>query len=524
MTSNTDQLLLQGVTAHQKGKLHDAMELYYSVLEFEPNNLDANNNLGVVLNSLGKLDEAKIYFEKAIKINPNMAEAHNNLGRILLNNDNLTGAEASFIKAITLKQNYLSAYNSLGITLTKLQNFEKAETIFKKVLELKSDHSSAHYSLGVVLHNLNKLDEAITCFKKTLEIKSDNIDAQYSLGVSLLAIGKLDNAELSFKEVLKIKPDSFDTHNGLGNIYLELGRLQEAEVSLRKALVINSSYDVARYNLGLTLFTMKQYKKAAKEFELINYKNSQEFLLKCFFELNEESNFYNHLDSLTNSGKNNALIGSLISRAYVRYGINKLNPFCNDPLSYILKTDLLPVCNFKETFVNVATDILQDNNVKKKHQSLLTKGVQTSGNIFSQMGSSIKEIKKVINSEVEKYCLHFKDSNEGFLKDWPTDYYINGWIVSMKNGGNLSPHMHEMGWLSGSVYINVPPKSKIDSGNLVVCIENLIHEKKKDKNPQKSIEVITGSLCLFPSSLLHYTIPFESKEDRIALAFDVIPK
>ena len=58
MKLNTDQLLLQGVTAHQKGKLHDAMELYYSVLEFEPNNLDANNNLGVVLNSLGKLDEA----------------------------------------------------------------------------------------------------------------------------------------------------------------------------------------------------------------------------------------------------------------------------------------------------------------------------------------------------------------------------------------------------------------------------------------------------------------------------------
>jgi hypothetical protein len=36
--------------------------------------------------------------------------------------------------------------------------------------------------------------------------------------------------------------------------------------------------------------------------------------------------------------------------------------------------------------------------------------------------------------------------------------------------------------------------------------------------------VTTGSLCLFPASLLHYTIPFESNDDRIVLAFDVKPK
>ena len=41
---------------------------------------------------------------------------------------------------------------------------------------------------------------------------------------------------------------------------------------------------------------------------------------------------------------------------------------------------------------------------------------------------------------------------------------------------------------------------------------------------KRIIDVVTGSLCLFPSSLHHYTVPFEEKEDRIVLAFDVIPK
>ena len=92
----------------------------------------------------------------------------------------------------------------------------------------------------------------------------------------------------------------------------------------------------------------------------------------------------------------------------------------------------------------------------------------------------------------------------------------------MKSGGELRPHMHEKGWVSGSVYINVPSKPKAESGNLVVCIEeNLISVTGNEK---ESIDVVTGSLCLFPASLLHYTIPFESEEERIVLAFDVVPK
>jgi hypothetical protein len=79
-----------------------------------------------------------------------------------------------------------------------------------------------------------------------------------------------------------------------------------------------------------------------------------------------------------------------------------------------------------------------------------------------------------------------------------------------------------MGWITGSIYINVPPKSKKDSGNLVVTTHDPKDGKPSSKDI-KSIDVVTGSLCLFPSSLLHYTIPFQSNEDRIVLAFDVIP-
>ena len=100
----------------------------------------------------------------------------------------------------------------------------------------------------------------------------------------------------------------------------------------------------------------------------------------------------------------------------------------------------------------------------------------------------------------------------------------DGWLVKMKSGGNINPHIHEHGWLSGSIYINVPKKMDLNSGNLVVSLDD---KKKEDlENFQNSnfkiINVKTGTLCLFPASLFHYTIPFKSDEDRIVLAFDVI--
>ena len=101
----------------------------------------------------------------------------------------------------------------------------------------------------------------------------------------------------------------------------------------------------------------------------------------------------------------------------------------------------------------------------------------------------------------------------------PTNYSLYGWFISMKSGGSLKPHIHTEGWLSGSVYINVPQKLQGDSGSLVVSLgqdEDAIDTRINEK---KTINVVTGSLVLFPASLMHYTIPFESEEERLVLAF-----
>ena len=222
-------------------------------------------------------------------------------------------------------------------------------------------------------------------------------------------------------------------------------------------------------------------------------------------------------------GDNNAVIGSLLYRSEKSFGVKRDNPFCNEPLQYVFKTDLNTICNFKEIFVQNSLNILRSDNVQHKVQDHLTNGIQTSGNIFNQVGPIANQWQDIIHSELINYHEKYFGSNEGFIKSWPLDYDIYGWLVSMKNGGKLDPHIHDTGWITGSIYINVPPKSNLDSGNLVVSTVDSSDYNVKTEN-SLSIDVNTGSLCLFPSSLLHFTMPFESNEDRIVLAFDIIPK
>ena len=175
----------------------------------------------------------------------------------------------------------------------------------------------------------------------------------------------------------------------------------------------------------------------------------------------------------------------------------------------------------KKIFVEEAKAILTENQISNRAQNLLVNGTQTSGNIFDIKNDAINEIQNIIRIEVEKYRTKFRESAEGLIKKMPVEYSLFGWLISMKSGGNLKPHIHTEGWLSGSIYINVPRKSKVDSGNLVVSLGDDKDTIDTRINEKKTINVITGSMVLFPASLMHHTIPFESEEERIVLAFDV---
>ena len=437
---------------HQEGRLDVAKELYNQILKINPNHSQTLNNIAVIFTNLKEYQKAKECYQKAIKINPSYADAHNNLGIIFKEEEEYQKAKECYEKAIEINPNYVSAYYNLGNIFKELKENQKAKECYEKAIELNPNYSGAHNNLGVLFKEVGDLQKAKECFEKAIELN----------------------------------PNHAKAYSNQGNTYKELGENQKAKECYEKAIEINPDYTDAHNQL-----------------------------LKSLYEIDNQSILFKKLESITKEGKMNAVIGSIFSRSKVKYGFKKNNPFCNDPLDYILKINLIEKYDFKNVIVDCVHNILKDDSLSNRAQSLIKNGYQTSGNLFANKDFNTKEIQRIIHAEIDKYRLKFKDSKEGLINNWPTNYNLKGWLIHMKNGGKLKAHMHDMGWLSGSIYVNVPPKLQTDSGNLVVCID--------ENENEKSIDVVSGSLCLFPSSLFHYTIPFESEEERIVLAFDVVP-
>jgi len=401
---------------------------------------------------------------------------------------------------------------------------EVAKQLYNRVLKIDPNHSLALKNIAIIFINLKDYQKAKECYEKSVEIDPNSADAYYNLGIIFKELKEYQKAKSCYEKADNIQPDNTIIQTNLGIIFKDLGENQKAKDCYEKAIEIKPNYGDVYYNLGQLLHERGEYHLAENYFKkAIQIKpgdiRASNSLLTNLYKMNNQSILFEELDSIINEGKMNAVIGSICSRSEVKYGVKKENPFCNNPLDYVLKKDLNEKYDFKNVIVKCVNNILKDDSISNRVQKLITNGYQTAGNLFANRDFDTNEIQKIIKIEIEKYRLSFKDSKEGFIKNWPTNYNLNGWLISMKKGGKLSAHMHDLGWLSGSIYINVPQKSELESGNLVVCIDE---NENKNEN-KKSIDVVTGSLCLFPSSLLHYTIPFESEENRIVLAFDMIP-
>ena len=212
----------QALIALQEGKLEEAEHLYRSILNEQPEHIDANNNLGIILQNFGKLEEAKEYYKKAIKINPKHPNAHNNLGGLHID----------------------------------LEEFKEAEKYFRKALELNPHYVEAHYNLGIVLYKLSKFEESILSYKKAIELKPDYIDALNNLGLTLQKLDRLDDAELNYRKVLNFKGNHTDALYNLDILLREkevLSKIFQVRNFIKKSKASNiSSTSILRSNPFIT--------------------------------------------------------------------------------------------------------------------------------------------------------------------------------------------------------------------------------------------------------------------------------
>jgi tetratricopeptide (TPR) repeat protein len=320
------------------------------------------------------------------------------------------------------------------------------------------------------------------------------------------------------------------SHCNLGTVYRELGNNNSAVESFKTALQLNPRMSRAHFGLALCYYSQGLYADAAQHFILChdlddNQSGLKEFSfqwnLKCLKKTDKQAALIENLTRGVNELKyNGAIIGNILCEPYLNQYLK--NPFCDDPLNYMVVTNLMDSPYFSENLRNSLLSFCENFSGEGKQQGLLVNGFQTPGDLFLQGDPLFDDVRSIIMSEVLRYKERFKSVSEGLFEQWPATIKIRGWIVSYLNGGAIKPHIHEDGWLSGSLYINVPEDCKGSEGNLLLSDSEKVDVEALNKNTDLLVPVKTGDLCLFPASLTHCTVPFSSTERRIVLAFDIL--
>ena len=108
--------------------------------------------------------------------------------------------------------------------------------------------------------------------------------------------------------------------------------------------------------------------------------------------------------------------------------------------------------------------LLNDINnaeIAERVQGMLHNGKQSAGNLFKRPESSFRTLAELVKKEFINYKSKFADADCELIKSFPEEFeFTSSWYVKMRQGGHLDAHIHEIGWISGAVYLAMPSDKK----------------------------------------------------------------
>ena len=165
------------------GRQEEALELYQELVQEDPVNVRALNNLGVLQDEMGDAEGAVATLRAAKKIQPTNQEILGNLGAALGTLGRYKDAEKELRNAFRLDPSNLQVRANLGILLYRRGLYEQAVAELKVVCKALPEDAPPLFYMGEALNRLGRVDEAIQALTRFAELSPGNSKAYYTLGV-----------------------------------------------------------------------------------------------------------------------------------------------------------------------------------------------------------------------------------------------------------------------------------------------------------------------------------------------------
>jgi len=491
-----------------------------------PPNQTALQQLIQLLNN-GQLTQAESAAKNLLAAHRDTFILHHVLALALDGQEKFGEAADSYKDAIKLQSNTPDLHFNLGIALTNVNQLDEAEASYRQAIKLNPKFFEAHGNLGTVLQRQGKLDAAISSYQAGLKINPQDARGYFNLGTALRDNGALEEAVKSYQKAISLFPNYTDAHNNLGETLRDQGNMDAAIKSYQAALALNPAHTNANYNMAEFLVLTKRFDDAIPYFEQSQLDDWQTRVLYCLYKAEKFDAFaLKRAEVMRQQPHTEPFLATLSTHYGINFDENDPYNFCKNGLDFVYHNAIPALAKNSALLAELLNDI-NTAEIAERKQGRLTNGQQSAGNLFKRPEASFRGLAELIKKEFLAYQQNFKHADCELIQSFPTELeFTSSWYVKMQQGGHLSAHIHEIGWISGAVYLAMPATNGTE-GAFEYGTHGDDYPIKSPKSladfPVAHLMPNVGDIVLFPSSLFHRTIPFSSNEERICIAFDLKP-
>jgi len=433
-------------------------------------------------------------------------------------------AAQAYEKAWYLNPKAAELWFNYAIVQTQLDALPAAEQAYRKAIALNPQFLEAHGNLGTVLQKQGRLDEAMASYQQGLRIQPQDARGHFNLGTVLRDKGQLSAAVQSYERAIMLFPNYTDAYNNLGETWRDQGDMSKAVQYYQEALQRNPQHPGANYNMGEFLYLAKRFEEAIPHFQASQLDDWQARVLYCLYRAEKFAAFKQLRDDIIKQAPHTAPFVATLSTHYsLNHGEPDPYQFCPDGLSFVYHRSLPELAPGSPLLAALLESIAQEDIAERK-QARLTNGKQSAGNLFKRPEEAFRTLGELVKREFRQYRDQFQHAECALITHFPdTLEFTSSWYVKMQKGGHVDAHIHEIGWISGAVYLAMPQTLDPQEGAFEYGTHGDHYPQLHNNFPTRFIKPNIGDIVLFPSSLFHRTIPFNADAERICVAFDLKP-
>ncbi len=156
----------------------------------------------------------------------------------------------------------------------------------------------------------------------------------------------------------------------------------------------------------------------------------------------------------------------------------------------------------------------------------LRHGTETTQDLTRSTDAAVRGLFQAFAAPIRRYLEHIGRGTDPLRRRNDGRWRFNGsWSVRLRNRGFHMSHVHPRGWISSAFYIELPDvmaDATTDEGVLSFGKPSILTTPALEA--EYSVRPTPGMLVLFPSYFWHGTIPFQSPQPRLTVAFDAVPE